>query len=81
MHILFDAADRFIQDSSWKDLALVKFCLFAMGLLAGLFLPKKAKKPAFFIALAVFVSTYIPLMLKYARALARTMNGEEEFDF
>lgn len=81
MSILFDAADRFLSESSWKDLALVKFCLFAMGLLAGILLPKKAKKPAFLTALVVFVATYIPLMVKYVRAITRTLNSEEDFEF
>ena len=37
MKVLFDAADIYLKQSTWKDLALVKFCLFSIGLLCGLF--------------------------------------------
>ena len=36
MKRLFDCADEFLQNSTWRDLTLVKFCLFSMGLLVGL---------------------------------------------
>ena len=29
---LFGYADRYLEKSSWKDLALIKFCLFAIGM-------------------------------------------------
>ena len=29
---LFGYADRYLEKSSWKDLALIKFCLFAIGI-------------------------------------------------
>lgn len=37
---LFDAADRYLKACSWKDMALLKFCLFGMGLLVGSLIPK-----------------------------------------
>ena len=30
---LFDVADRYCKESSWKTLALLKFCLFSIGLI------------------------------------------------
>jgi len=65
MKKLFSAADRYLEESDWRTMALLKFCLCAMGVLIGIALPKKAKKPALFIALAVFLATYLPLMLKF----------------
>jgi len=50
-------------------LALIKFCLFSMGLLIGMQLPKKFHKAVKIGAAIVFVGTYIPLMVKYARIL------------
>lgn len=44
MKCLFGYADRYIQKSSWKDMALLKFCLFSMGILIGMQLPEKARE-------------------------------------
>lgn len=69
MKWLFDSADRFLQKSSWKDLAVIKFCLFSMGVLAGTFARGRSRKPVRILAGVVFLSTYIPLMAKYFRIL------------
>ena len=37
MRKLLDIGNRYAKESTWKDFALVKFCLFAMGLAAGVF--------------------------------------------
>lgn len=67
MKKLFDYADKYIQKSSWKDIAMLKFCLFSMGTLAGMQISKKNKRSAGMIAAFVFTVTYIPLMTKYIR--------------
>ena len=67
MKWLFDAADRFCQQCSWKDFALVKFCLCAIGVIIGVLLPVYVKTTAFWVALIVFVITYIILMTKFFR--------------
>ena len=64
MKKLFDYGNEFVKQSDWKDLALIKLCLCAIGMMWGMALPKKAHKPAVFIVVTVFVCTYIPLMLK-----------------
>ena len=65
MKKLFCYADRYIRKSDWKDLAMIKFCLFSMGILAGTRIPGKNRKQAGWIAAAVFAATYIPLMAKF----------------
>lgn len=65
MKKLFCYADKYIGKSDWKDLAMLKFCLFSMGLLAGMRIPEKNRKKAGWIAAAVFVATYIPQMAKF----------------
>lgn len=65
MNILFVYAEKYIAKSDWKDLAMLKFCLFAMGVLAGMRIPEKNRKQAGWIAAAVFVATYVPLMAKF----------------
>lgn len=65
MRRVFVYAERYIAKSNWRDLAMLKFCLFAMGVLAGMQIPEKNRKRAGRIAAAVFVATYIPLMAKF----------------
>lgn len=79
MKFLFDSADAYLWQSDWRDFALIKFCLFSMGVIAGASLPPKAKKPAIAAAAAVFAATYIPLMVKYGKIVAEMLkSGEPE---
>ena len=74
MRPLFDAADRYLKACTWKDMALLKFCLFGMGLLVGALLPKKQSRAAAGVGAALFTVTYIPLMAKFLPFL---LNREE----
>ena len=62
MRKLFECADRYAANSRWQDFALLKICLFSMGLLVGMTVPVGRKKTP---ALLAFVVTYIPLMLGF----------------
>ena len=73
MKKLMNYGNEFIKQSDWKDVALIKLCLCAIGMMLGMTLPKKVRKPAAFIAVTVFIFTYIPLILK----LLRIMNNEK----
>jgi len=73
MNKLFESADLYLQESDWKDLAVIKFCLFSVGVLAGTQLPEKYCKPAQAAAAAVFVGSYVPLMAKYFKVLKKTL--------
>ena len=39
MKLLFRAADRYIEESDWKVLAVLKFCLISLGVLLGCKVP------------------------------------------
>ncbi len=65
MKKLFDAADSFLQVCTWRDLALVKVCLCAMGVLMGLAVPGRKRRKAAWAASLAFVAAYIPLMLRF----------------
>ena len=67
MNKLFDFGNRYAKESTWKDFALVKFCLFSMGLVAGTQIPDKHKKKAIGAATCVFAATYVPLITKMFR--------------
>ena len=69
MKRLFASADTFLRESDWRDLALDKFCLFSIGLLAGLQVTERRRQSVRIAALAVFLLTYIPLMTKFLRIL------------
>lgn len=65
MKKLFDYADDYLKKCDWRDLAMLKFCLFSIGIMAGLKIPERHRKNAMAAAFAVFVVTYIPLMAKF----------------
>ena len=72
MKKLFEYANQYVQESDWKDMALLKFCLCAMGVMIGV-----AKKPALGIAAGVFTVTYIPLMSKFLNIIVRGIKNEK----
>lgn len=76
MRKLFSAADAYIAKMNWKDLALVKLCLCAAGVMLGLAAPKKLRKWAALGAVVIFVTTYIPIMLKFLPHLSGELREE-----
>lgn len=71
MKCLFSCANQYVKESDWKDFALVKLCLCAIGVMIGLAVPIKKKKMPLLIAAIVFIATYIPLMTKFLRIVFR----------
>lgn len=67
MKRLFEAANKYMATSDWKTLTVIKFCLFSMGMILGMGVKEKHRKPVFITAVSVFVATYIPLMAKFFR--------------
>jgi hypothetical protein len=65
MKKLFDAANRYIETSDWKTIAVLKFCLISLGMMIGMGIREKDRKPVFLGAASVFTATYIPLMVKF----------------
>ena len=62
MKKLFAIADRYLQESDWKTIALLKFCLLALGIVVGALLPARHKKTA--------VAVGLPLMAKLIHVAA-----------
>ena len=65
MNRLIDAAERYLKDCTWKDIAVLKFCLLALGVLLGIAVPARKKKVSAWAASLVFVAAYVPLMAKF----------------
>lgn len=61
---LFEYADQYVKESDWKDLALLRLCLCAIGVIIGTNVAPKHKKAANTAAAVVFAVTYVPLMQK-----------------
>lgn len=68
------AADQFCKRSDWKIIALLKLCVFSLGLLAGIKMPEKYKKQLIFTACIIFLCTYLPLMKRYTNFLLENRN-------
>lgn len=62
---LFDVANKYCKESDWKILAMVKFCLFSMGIMVGVLLPDRFRNVVLIIFGVIFIATYIPLMSKF----------------
>lgn len=78
MKCLFSCADKYLQKSSWKDLALIKICLFAIGIMAGIRIPEKNKRAVGWVAYFAFLATYIPLMSKFLRIVTDFSKNTEK---
>lgn len=69
MKKLFALADLFLARADWRDLALLKLCLFAAGVIAGLYIPGRHRKCALIAALVVFGATWLGVMGRLISAL------------
>ena len=65
MNRLTDAANRYLKDCTWKGIAVLKFCLLALGVMLGIAVPARKKKAAAWAASLVFLAAYVPLMTKF----------------
>lgn len=61
-----------IKDMDLEDVAALKLCLMALGILIGLGIPLKKRSAAAVLSSILFVGTYIPLMVRFFGALTRT---------
>jgi hypothetical protein len=65
MKKLIITSELFLKSCKWTDLAMIKSCLCAFGIMAGIHVPKKMRKPFFIGSALVFVTTCVSLMLKF----------------
>ena len=70
MKKLFEVADRYLETSDWKIIAILKFCLIALGIMIGMLIKPEHRRPVFLGALGVFFASYVPLIAKFFRVLA-----------
>ena len=65
MKKITEAVNQYLKECDWKDIALLKACVVAVGVLIGLAMPWRKKWPMAWIASLVFAGTYVPLMGKF----------------
>ena len=78
MKRLTDAANRYLSACDWRDIAVPKICLCALGVLLGLAVPGRKKRPAAWAAALVFAAAYVPLMAKFLPYLLEKPAGGED---
>ncbi len=60
-----------MKDMDLEDMAALKVCLLSAGVLFGIGMPLKWKKPAALFGSFLFVGTYLPVMTKFLEYLDR----------
>ena len=63
MKKLLDWANDCIRQWDWKDVALLKFCMLALGILAGLAMPHRGRRLAKQVCAEIFLLTWATLMV------------------
>ena len=71
MKNLCELGNQYAKESDWKDFALVKCCLCAMGVIIGTQVPPKHKQTAIRVSVGIFIATYVPLMAKVFKIMMR----------
>ena len=74
MKKLLEVGNRYAKNSDWKDFALTKLCLCAMGILIGIKIPTNKKKITAIISGGLFGVTYVILMAKVFTIVKNMMN-------
>lgn len=79
MKKVFEYANEYVKKCNWIDMALLKICLCAVGVMIGLSVPENKKKLPFTTAGVIFAASYIPLMIKFIKIIMQKRNETQEF--
>ncbi len=74
MKKFLELGNRYAEQSDWKDFALTKICLCAMGILIGIKISENKKKPIAIISSIAFLGTYALLMTKILKIVKEMLN-------
>ena len=77
MKKFLEIGNRYAEQSDWKDFALTKICLCAMGILIGLKISENKKKSIAIISGVVFLGTYTLLMMKVFKVVKEMYKKKE----
>lgn len=74
---LFEYANHYCKETTWKELSLLKACLCAIGVMLGLSVPQNKRKPVLLAAAALFGVTYPMLMTGFLQSVLRQREQEQ----
>ena len=77
MKNLLEAAEDYTKQVDWRDLAELKCCMFALGVLLGLAVPRRWRKKAGRGAAALFAAACVPQAAKFRALAVRRIQGTE----
>ena len=77
MKNLLEAAEDYTKQVGWRDLAELKCCMCALGLLLGLAVPRRWRKKAGRGAAALFAAACVPQAAKFRALAVRRTQGTE----
>ena len=77
MKNLLEAAEDYTKQAGWRDLAELKCCMCALGLLLGLAVPRRCALARLFAPAALFAATCIPQAAKFPALAVRRTQGTE----
>lgn len=60
---------RYANTFTLLDWALIKFCLIALGVMLACLIPQEYHQIVFFIAVLVFVLSFLPLILRFIKVM------------
>lgn len=67
MKRLFALAEEYMDGCDWKLLAIFKICLLTLGMLIGMYAPRRYRRSLTLTCVPLFLVTYLPLMERLAR--------------
>lgn len=65
-------ANDYIKEMRVSDIVVLKFCVLSLGLILGICLPKRWKRPVLYTSLFAFLVTYLPLLTKWGMFLGKS---------
>ena len=77
MKLFLELGNRYAAKSDWKDFALTKLCVCAIGVMIGSCISANNRKKVMAIAGGVFTATYVPWMKKVF-AIEKEMIAERQ---
>ena len=78
MKKLLKITNEYIKTMKWEDVALLKVCLFSLGLLSGIFLRRSDNKAAKAAAGVSFAVSYVVIMKDFIAFLVDALKHEDE---
>lgn len=77
---LFEVTNKYCKESNWKTLALIKICVFSIGIIVGVLLPNTFRIVVLIIFGALFLISYVPLMIKFRKINVKKYNRKSIYD-